>query len=331
MAQGEAHHTAVDAPEKVPGVFTLLFLLLLRPVDLHYRLHAAGVLSPGGRIGQLWREQGQGSRAAGRYVRRMLVLLLVVAPLATGLVGAGLRKAGVPLLGHWELSVALCCGLGLFIALTAGLAAGVLVGMLSSLSALVSLHAVGAEAFGPKTGAIAGLVMGLCLGVVSGVSAGSIGALTRGRVPTVHRVQMAAIVVGLIPILLWGHGDSQRMGAAVAAGSMAAFLATAFRLPLYLLEVLGQAVAFAVERWTGLPTLRWAPVLHHNLSYLRHPFLAQHLALAARSRPHEVLEVANACLRSPGNTVVGWPFLVEAIERAEAAARAASASSGGDA
>jgi hypothetical protein len=37
-----------------------------------------------------------------------------------------------------------------------------------------------------------------------------------------------------------------------------------------------------------------------------------------------VLEVANACLRSPGNTVVGWPFLVEAIERAEAAARAAS-------
>ena len=80
-------------------------------------------------------------------------------------------------------------------------------------------------------------------------------------------------------------------------------LTTAFRLPLYLLEVLGQALAFAVERWTGLPTLRWAPVMHHNLSYLRHPFLAQHLALAARSRPHEVLEVANACLRSPGSNL----------------------------
>lgn len=329
MAQGDPRNARVDAPERVPGPFMLLFLLLLRPVDLHYRLLAAGILSPGGRIGQLWREQGEGSRAAGRYVRRMLALLLGVSPLVTLGVGLLLDAAGVPLMKGWMVMAAVCCGLGLFVALTAGLAAGVLVGMLSSLSTLVSVHAVGAEAFGPRMGGAAGLITGLCLGVVSGVSAGSISALGRGRVPDVHRVQLAAIVVGLVPMLIWGHGDSRPFGAAVAAGALAAFLATAFRLPLYFLEVLGQALAFAVERWTGLPTLRWAPVRHHNLSYLRHPFLAQHLALAARSRPHEVLEVANACLRSPGNTVVGWPFLVEAIERAEAAARAASSSADG--
>jgi hypothetical protein len=225
----------------------------------------------------------------------------------------------------------LCSGVGLFVALTLGLASGVLVGLLASLSALLGLHAVSAAAFGPQVGVAASLVVGLCLGAVAGVSAGSIGALARGRGPSVHRVQVAAIVVGLIPLLLWGHGETLRLSGVVAAGTLAAFLVTAFRLPLYLLEVLGQAAVFAVERWTGLPTLRWVPVLHHNLSYLPHPFLRQHLALAARSRPEEVLEVANACLRSPGNTVVGWPWLVEAIERAQAAAAAQAASPDADA
>lgn len=324
MAQDNVLHERVDVPDKVPGVMTLLWLLLLRPVDLHYRLHAAGIFTPGGRIGQLWREQGEGSRAAGVYVRRMLLLLLGVAPATTVLAGVLLHAVGVPVVSGWPMTAAVCCTLGLFIALTSGLAAGVLVGSLSSVSALVSLHIVGAEAFGPATGGAAGLVVGVCLGVVCGVSACSIGALGRGRVPTVRRLQLAAIVVSLIPMLILGHGDSQRFGAAMAAGALATFLATAFRLPIYLLEVLGQALAFAVERWTGVPTLRWAPVRHHNCSYLPHPFLGRHLALASRSRPLEVLEVANACLRSPGNTVVGWPFLVEAIERAEAAARAAS-------
>ncbi|XXF81471.1 hypothetical protein P2318_17450 [Myxococcaceae bacterium GXIMD 01537] len=324
MALGDNQQTRVDVPGKVPGVFTLLFLLLLRPVDLHYRLHAAGIVSPNGRIGQLWREQGEGSRAAGVYVRRMLLLLLGVSPAVTVLAGLLLRALGLPLVGGLAVSAGVCCALGLFIALVSGLAAGVLVGSLSSLSTLVSLHAVDGGLFGPQDGGAAGLVMGVCLGIVSGVSAGSIGTLGWGRVPSVNRVQLAAIVVGIIPMVVWGHGETQRFGAAVAAGALAAFLVTAFRLPLYLLEVLGQAMCFAVERWTGLPTLRWAPVLHHNLSYLPHPFLARHLALAARSRPQEVLEVANACLRSPGNTVVGWPWVVEAIERAEAAARGSS-------
>jgi hypothetical protein len=210
---------------------------------------------------------------------------------------------------------------GLFIALTSGLAAGVLVGTLGSLATLVGYHMVGAGAFGPTDGEAAGLVLGLCLGIVSGVTAGSIGALGRGRVPTVRRIQLAAIVVGLAPLFAGGCAGTWQCGAGVAAGALAAFVATAFRVPLYLLEVLGQAVAFAVERWTGLPTLRFAPVRHHNVSYLPHPFLARHLALAARSRPLEVLEVANACLRSPGNTVVGWPWIVLALERAEAAPR----------
>ncbi len=322
MAQpGDPRYQVVDIPERVPGVWTLLFLLLLRPVDLHLRLHTAGILWPGGRIGQLWREQSLGSRASGVYVRRMLVLLLGVSPLLTTVVGAVLWAHDVPLIPGFGITALACSTVGLFLALTLGLPAGVLVGALGSLAMLVSYNVVGAGAFGPKEGGAAGLVVGVCLGLVVGVSAGSIGALDRGRVPTVNRIQLAAIVVGLAPLLAGGSVGTWHCGATVATGALATFLAMAFRLPLYLLEVLGQAVAFAVERWTGLPTLRFAPVRHHNISYLPHPFLAQHLALAARSRPHEVLEVANACLRSPGNTVVGWPWIVMAIERAEAATR----------
>ena len=53
-----SHEASTDAPERIPGLLSLLWMLLWRPVDLHYRLHGAGIRSPGGRVGQLWSEQG---------------------------------------------------------------------------------------------------------------------------------------------------------------------------------------------------------------------------------------------------------------------------------
>ncbi|HLL04620.1 MAG TPA: hypothetical protein VK539_28810 [Myxococcaceae bacterium] len=315
-----SHEVQHDAPERVPGVWELLWLLLWRPVDLHYRLHGAGVRAPGGRIGQLWKEQSEGSRAAGLYVRRMLLLLLVVSPLSTFLLGAAARALGLPMEDSWGLSAVLCSVMGLFLALTTGLAAGTLMGMLASLAMLVGLHAVVAEAFGPRMGGAAGIIMGGCLGLVGGLCGGSIGALARGQGLTVNRVQMGAIVLSLVPMLVWGSGGEWRFGGAVAASSLVAYLIAAFRLPIFLAEAPVQAMAFALERWAGLRTLRWSPVNHHNLSYLPYPFLRAHMALVARSRPMEVLEVANACLKSPGNALLGWPWVLAALVQAEAAA-----------
>ena len=70
----------------------------------------------------------------------------------------------------------------------------------------------------------------------------------------------------------------------------------------------------------GLGDARWAPINHHNLSYLPYPFLAKHMTLAARTRPMEVLEVADACLKSPGNALLGWPWVLAALAHAEEAA-----------
>ncbi|RKH54891.1 hypothetical protein D7W81_37465 [Corallococcus aberystwythensis] len=319
MAEGELPATpVVDLPERVPGALALLGLLVLRPIDLHYRLREAGIRSPAGRIGQLWREQAEGGRAAGAYVGRMLLLLVVLSPSLTVLAGLGLRLMGVPMRGVYLVSAALCSAVGLVVALVSGLASGVLLGSLASVSMLAGLHATAGGAFGPESGGGAAMTVGLCLGIVSGLSAGSIGGLASGRGPSVRNVQVAAIATSLVPMLVWSSASSVSFAGAVAASALVAFLMCAFRLPFYALEVLAQAVAYAVERFTGKPTLRWVPVRHHNLSYLPHPFLGRHLALAVRSRPAEVLAVADACLRSPGNILVGWPWVVEALERAHA-------------
>lgn len=306
----------MDAPEQVPGLLRLLLLLLFRPVDLHYRLRTAGIRAPGGRIGQLWREQAEGGRAAGLYVKRLLLLLVVGSPLMTGLVGLLLLRAGMPLHGGWWMSALCCSAAGLMLALVSGLAAGVLLGTLASLSMLVGLHATAGGAFGPLLGGAAGIAVGVCLGVVAGLASGSIASITGGRGPSVVRVQVAAIFTSVVPMLVWSGTANMSFAGAVAASSLVAFLLSAFRLPLYAVEVLASAVAYAVERWTGTPTLTWVPVRHHNLSYLPHPFLGRHLALAVRSRPAEVLAVADACLRSPGNILVGWPWVVQALEAA---------------
>jgi hypothetical protein len=308
----------VDVPEQVPGLLELLLLLLFRPVDLHYRLRAAGIRVPGGRIGQLWREQAEGGRAAGLYVKRLLLVLVVGSPLMTGALALVLFGAGIPLQRGWGLSAVCCSAAGLMLALVSGLASGVLLGSLASLSMLVGLHATAGGAFGPLLGGTAGMAVGTCLGVVAGLASGSIASISGGRGPSVVRVQVAAIFTSVIPMLVWSGASNVSFAGAVAASSLVAFLVSAFRLPLYALEVLASAVAYAVERWTGKPTLGWVPVRHHNLSYLPHPFLARHLALAVRSRPAEVLAVADACLRSPGNILVGWPWVVQALEAASA-------------
>ncbi|MDY7231076.1 hypothetical protein [Hyalangium rubrum] len=315
-----SHEVAQDAPERIPGVLGLLWQLLWRPVDLHYRLHGAGIRTPGGRIGQLWQEQSAGSRAAGLLARRMLVLLLLVSPLTSFLMGTLASTLGVSMAPWWWVSAVLCSLMGLFLSLTTGLAAGMLMGMLASLTMVLGVHAVVAEAFGPRMGGVAGVIMGGCLGLVGGLCAGSIGALARGQGLSVNRVQMGAIVLSLVPMVVWGFGGSWNFGGAVAASALVAYLVAAFRLPIFLVETVVQAAAFGLERWAGLRTLRWSPVVHHNLSYLPYPFLRAHMALAARSRPMEVLEVANACLKSPGNALLGWPWVLAALAQAEAAA-----------
>ena len=170
--------------------------------------------------------------------------------------------------------------------------------------------------------------MGGCLGLVGGICAGSIGALGRGQGLSINRVQLGAIVLEPGAHGVWGLTGAWHFGGAVAASALVTYLVAAFRLQIFMLESLVQAAAFGMERWVGLPTLRWSggppqPELPAV------PLLRAHMALAARSRPQEVLEVANACLKSPGNALLGWPWVLAAMVQAEEAALAQKDASNG--
>jgi hypothetical protein len=56
---------------------------------------------------------------------------------------------------------------------------------------------------------------------------------------------------------------------------------------------------------TGRKTLRWVPVLRHELSYLPHPFLESHLLAEANADPILTRRVLDACSIAPGQRKTG--------------------------
>ncbi|OQW93130.1 MAG: hypothetical protein BWK79_12800 [Beggiatoa sp. IS2] len=97
------------------------------------------------------------------------------------------------------------------------------------------------------------------------------------------------------------------------------FIITYCRLPLYFIEVLIQMVCWVVQNRTHQSTLRFIPVLHHNLSYFPHPFLMQHLVESAQESSVIVKQILDACAIAPGQRQIGQIalFHLQAIELAD--------------
>ncbi|KYF79794.1 hypothetical protein BE11_23905 [Sorangium cellulosum] len=123
--------------------------------------------------------------------------------------------------------------------------------------------------------------MGVVDIVVSGVALGAIFGVTSGIVFDVS----SGVAVGLI-------------------GAVASILAIA-RLPLYPAEAALSVTLYIVARFRNATTLRFTPVLYHDLSYLPHPFLTDHILLTARKDPVLVREVLDACGTAPGQQRAG--------------------------
>jgi hypothetical protein len=99
------------------------------------------------------------------------------------------------------------------------------------------------------------------------------------------------------------------------ADTFVAFFTALFRFPVYLFEVICQVAARAWNSVTGRSSLRWVPVLHHELSYLPHPFLEGHLLAEADADPALTRWVLDACSIAPGQRKIGRR--VEATLRAK--------------
>lgn len=101
----------------------------------------------------------------------------------------------------------------------------------------------------------------------------------------------------------WALGVA--VGVAFGVAFCVTFIPFFFRLPLYPLEWVLQLVGYLRQNHFNTPTLRFMPVFYHELSYLPHPFLAQHIILAAETEPDLAREAIKACGYSPGQRRAG--------------------------
>ncbi len=96
------------------------------------------------------------------------------------------------------------------------------------------------------------------------------------------------------------------VGVAVGVAGGVAGGVTVIRLPLYPLEALIQILLyFLVSNNREIATLRYSPVLFHDLSYVPYPFLVRHIVLTAERDPALVRRVLEACAIAPGQRRAG--------------------------
>lgn len=280
-----------------PGLLRVAWMLLMQPMQLRWMLQDEGVLRPGGRALELWR-QGRNAPGARWFLGRCLALTFLVVPVLVFLTvlllaGAGVGSRGVVLGIVMTATISLAFSLfwSVSLATQAALAPGAATCLL--------LPLVAAGHFGDPHGAAAGVVHGVVDGLTWGLAGSAVFPFWHGRPATVLRSQVLVIVLALTgPFVLLAR--SPAFSAATGAALVAAGLAGVFRLPIYLMECVWSAALYGAERILGVRTLRLVPVLHHELSYLPLPFLAAHLQLAAHREDPLVREVLVACSVSPG-------------------------------
>jgi formylglycine-generating enzyme required for sulfatase activity len=83
------------------------------------------------------------------------------------------------------------------------------------------------------------------------------------------------------------------------------FIVGHLHLLIYPIEALWQLICYTIQKMTNISTLRFVPILYHNLSYLPHPFLARHIVLGAKTEPELAQKVIDACAFSPGQCYTG--------------------------
>jgi energy-coupling factor transporter ATP-binding protein EcfA2 len=182
-------------------------------------------------------------------------------------------------------------------------------------------------AFGVAFGGAFGVAGGVALGVVWGVGGNTAGVIALG------------VALGLAGGLVWGAvrgvAGSVSLGVALSfalglgvsgsvterVGAGVAVIIFYFRAPFFFAEAPLQNVLFVLERHSGITTLKFAPVFHHELSYIPHPFLQAHLLLTAKRDSALVHRALDACAVAPGQRAIGRKVLARL--RARELARAA--------
>jgi hypothetical protein len=302
---------------QLPGFFAFIWLLFMQPVSFYHAIKNAGI-SNADLPAYALRHSTPAERALySQYYRYMLMIMVMIAPLADLAVVLLFSRVAEtpPAVEIWAIFGLAGLVLGWLVMLFIGIASGLAVGLGGAMAA-------GALHMGVHT-AWGSVLMGLTIASVDSI----VYASCYGRPYRMGEIiQSSFIMAGIIGILL-GLSDARVNAALVdiqiqfnhaAVNSLigipaffAALLVAYLRLPIYLIEVAWQAGAYVWQVFSGKPTLRFVPVLYHELSYLPHPFLERHLMHSAAQYPELARKVLDACSIAPGQQKIGQSVLAQ--------------------
>jgi len=184
--------------------------------------------------------------------------------------GVGLIVSLFPTRAAWPVALGMALGLA---------ALGPAVPVPLSAVVIVVAAYVAAVVVQEAAGAVVGAAVGAIVGGAVGMAAlGAAYCVAGGRVPEAQGYSFDAVFT---------------------------FSSALSRLPIYLFETICQTAARYWNSLTRRSSLRWVPVLHHELSYLPHPLLEGHILAEADADPHLARRVLDACSIAPGQRKTG--------------------------
>ncbi len=304
-----------DARPPLPGYWHFAWMFFMQPMSLHHRLKATGIEQPDITAWRYWRQRRELSPAYGDYLKRLAIVLLLawaaaVLPLVT-LMAILLWWVQLSLdltisvvvyaLGVGAVFVVLGFMFGVVYWVACAVAFGVMyLGLWVVPAVMVGEWYVGG--IGVGLGVLSGVAFGPTLSVAVGIVKGEARGVSFG---------LLIVGVGLMAGLTVGVEDGVEEGvlSGLACGVVAALSAT--HVLVYPLECLLQWVLYRTRGQSPARTLRYSPVLFHDLSYLPIAFLARHVVEAAETDPDLAGRVLDACAIAPGQRNNGRAALAE--------------------
>ncbi|HLT31069.1 MAG TPA: hypothetical protein VK013_13595 [Myxococcaceae bacterium] len=308
---GPQHPSDVAAGLEVPELGRMAWMLFFEPVKLFHLLRTSGVRLPGaGLITQLT----SGVAPARVYGLRMSLVLLLLAPLLTLMIAGGFGASGI-LIPRGLLGGVLLSGMltGVAWAVLANLPFGTSLAIILPLAGLAGVLLLSSGAVPPEPTWLTPALLGGAPGAAAGWVFGPSRALNSGETLTPQRGAFIALLFAFMAALVTADGGTA-YALQVAAWLMMGFLLCCFRLVTWPLEALLQLVLSVLERRFGVRTLRFSPVLWHDLSYLPLPGLAAHVQNVARHDPRLAQRVLASCFIAPGQRRIGQALQVALSE-----------------
>ena len=253
----------------LPGSWRFVWLFFMQPITLHRLLKSLEV-DPRVSLWKLLRRPR--STSENWWLKRLAQVILLGSP------GFGIAIALITLAAGFPVSWPL-------------------------VPILAGLGVVSAVAFG----GLGGLSYGTAFGAAVGAGSGTAGAVAIGVAHRMGAGEAAYVVLVAVASALPSAVASDVSFGVVhgGAGGWLAVLGAPLRLLVLAAEIPLQAFARYWNAITGRKTLHWAPVLYHELSYIPHLFLQDHLLAEADADPALARRVLDACSIAPGQRRIG--------------------------